>query len=288
VIVVAGGTGVLGREVVARLVAAGQAVRVLTRDATRARQVLGDGVKLAVGDVRDRGSVTAAVDGASVVVSAVHGFLGGRGAGPAEIDVRGNATIATAAATAGADVVLLSVLGASASSPMELFRAKYAAEQQLRSAGAGWTIVRPAAYLETWIAIMRDTARKSGRPLVFGKGEQPMAFVSALDVAAVVANAATDPTMRGQVIEVAGARLTMCELAAAVQRADGRTTAPRHIPRGMLQLTGLLAGPISPSFARQNRAALVMDTTDLATHAESGQLSVPASRTLSAVLAGTS
>jgi hypothetical protein len=56
----------------------------------------------------------------------------------------------------------------------------------------------------------------------------------------------------------------------------------------MLQLTGLLSGPISPSFARQNRAALVMDTTDLATHVESGQLSVPAAPTLSAVLAATS
>lgn len=44
---------------------------------------------------------------------------------------------------------------------------------------------------------------------------QPIAFVSAMDVAAVVVRAATDSALRGQVLEIGGKRLTMNELAAA-------------------------------------------------------------------------
>ena len=261
-ILVAGGTGLLGRQVVARLCAEGRPVRVLSRDATRARELLGPHVEVVEGDVRQATSVAAAMAGVSVAVSAVHGFLGGRGAGPSDIDVRGNATIVSAAKGVGADVVLLSVLGASATSDLELFRAKWAAEQLLRASGTGWTIVRPAAYLETWTGILRDTAKKSGRPLVFGKGLQPIAFVSATDVARAVVDAVGDKALRGRVLELAGERLTLTALAAAVQYADGRTTVARHLPRGLLRLAGLLAAPISPAFARQNRTALAMDTID--------------------------
>jgi uncharacterized protein YbjT (DUF2867 family) len=286
VILIAGGTGVLGRELAAQLLAAGEGVRVLTRDPAKAERLLGGGVDIAVGDVRQPATLAQAMRGVAVVVSAVHGFLGGRGAGPQDIDVRGNAHLVDAAKTAGADVVLLSVLGASATSPIGLFRAKYAAEEQLRASGVAWTIVRPAAYLETWIDIMRQTAKKSGRPMVFGAGKQPIAFISAMDVAAVVARAATDAGLRGDVLEVSGPRLTMSELAEQVQRADGRTTAARHVPRPMLRLTAALARPVAPAFARQNKAALVMDTTDLGEAAGDAfaRLSLPSARTLPAVL----
>ena len=285
-ILVAGGTGLLGRQVVAQLLAAGESVRVLTRDEANARRLLGEHVEIAVGDVRQPATLALAVRGASVVVSAVHGFLGGRGAGPTEIDVQGNAALSSAAKTAGADVVMISVLGASPASPIELFRAKYAAEEQLRHSGAAWTIVRPAAYLETWIDIMRQTAKKSGRPMVFGKGEQLIAFVSATDVAGVVTRAVTDPSLRSQILEVSGPRITMSEVAEHVQRADGRTTAARHIPRLMLRMTSVLTRPVAPSFARMNEAALVMDTTDLGGAAGDAlaRLSLPAARRLSTVL----
>ena len=54
---------------------------------------------------------------------------------PATIDRDGNASLVDAAATAGAEVVLMSVVGAAADSPMELCRMKYAAEAHLREVG---------------------------------------------------------------------------------------------------------------------------------------------------------
>ena len=262
-ILVAGGTGLLGHDVVAQLLEAGEDVRVLTRDADAARRILGRDAQVAVGDVRQPETVREAVRGASVVISAVHGFLGGRGAGPQQIDVEGNAALAAAAAAEGAGMVLVSVLRASGESPIELFRAKWAAEQLVQESLSAWTIVRPSAYMETWIGVIRATAGKSGRPLIFGRGQQPIAFVSVADVARVVARAAVDETLRGQILEIAGPRCTMTELADAVRSADGGVNRPRHLPRGVLRATGVLARPFAPAFARQNVTALAMDTQDL-------------------------
>ena len=85
-IVVAGGTGTLGTRLVARLAEQGLAVRVLTRDPARAQHLAGRGVEVVRGDVRDPGSLTRALRGASTVISAVHGFAGHGGVSPASVD----------------------------------------------------------------------------------------------------------------------------------------------------------------------------------------------------------
>jgi len=249
--------------VVADLASHGHRVRVLTRDRSRAELVLTEKVDVVEVDVRLPAGLADAVDATTTVISAVHGFLGGRGAGPAEVDVLGNAHLLAAARDAGAEMVLLSAIGAAVDSQAELLRAKHAAECALRSSGVPWSIVRAGPFIETWASVLRDTARRTGRPLVLGRGLRPMAFVSVLDVAKVVARAATDPTLRGHVMEVGAGPMSMLELARAVQQADGRTEAPRHLPRTVLRLGAILTSPVSPAFARKNRMALVMDTTDL-------------------------
>jgi uncharacterized protein YbjT (DUF2867 family) len=247
-ILVAGGTGRLGSLVVADLVAAGLPVRVLTRDPSRARH-LASAVEVVGGDVRDRGSVERAVTGASLVVSAVHGFAGPGRVTPDSVDRRGNANLVDAAAAAGADLVLVSGIGASADSPMELFRAKFDAEQHLHASGAASTVVRASAFVELWAEIMT-------KPIVLGRGENPINFVSVHDVAAVVAHAAVDTGWRGRTFEVGGPRnLTFCELAALLQDVRGDDRTVRHVPRALLRA-------LSP-FVRKARAAVVMDTVDM-------------------------
>ncbi len=259
-IVVAGGSGLLGRQVVADLVLRGERVRVLVRDAARARAVLGGDVEVVAADVR-RVGLDKVLIGASAVVSAVHGFLGGRGAGPREVDQRGNANLIDTATAVGASVVLVSVIGAAADSPLDLFRAKHAAEQHLLASGVPWTIVRAGPFLETWLNILTQTAGKSGRPVVFGRGDRPVALVSAMDVAAVVSRAATDTTLRGQILEMAGEALTMTQLAQALQAARRWQGTVRHVPRSVLRALGALARPVDPAFARKNRAAADLDAT---------------------------
>ena len=263
-ILVAGGTGRLGTLVVNRLVIRGLPVRVLTRDRARAAHLAGDQVEVVTGDVRDRASLKPATAGVETVVSAMHGFMGPRGNSPATVDRDGNANLIDAMKAAGADLVLVSTVGAAADSPMELFRMKHAAEDHARASGVPTTIIRSTAFLELWIELLQQTAARSGRPLVFGRGDNPINFVSVADVAALVELAATDPTTRAKTLEIGGPdNVTFNELAEAVQTAGGRAGAPRHTPPVMLRLMAHTIGHLKPQLGRQARAALAMDRTDL-------------------------
>ena len=248
-ILVAGGTGRLGTLVVARLAARNLDVRVLTRDPTRAGHLGETAVEVVRGDVRDRESVDAAMHGITTVVSAVQGFAGPGRVSPASVDRDGNANLVASAAAAGADVVLLSVVGAAPDNPMELFRAKYSAEEHLRASGAGWTIVRATAFVELWADIMT-------KPIVFGRGNNPINFVSVGDVAAAVERTVIDVSLRGSVLEIGGPEnVTFNELAVLLQNLRGSSSKIRHIPRSLLRAMA----PLN----RQPRAGLAMDTIDM-------------------------
>jgi NADH dehydrogenase len=254
VILVAGGTGRLGTALVTRLVDRGEQVRVLTRDPGRAAHL--PAVDIVRGDIRDPASVTTAVAGAAAVVSAVHGFAEWR-ASPASVDRDGNRNLIDAAGRAGAHIVLVSVIGASPEHPLELFRMKAAAEDLLRAAGAPWTGVRAAAFLELYEELLRRTAGRSGRPMIFGGGRTPVQVASVSDVAAAVDRALADPTYRGRVVEVAGEALTFDELAARLEASLGAgARRPRHVPRGILRALAVDGGTPRGGLAA---AALVMD-----------------------------
>ncbi len=232
----------------------------LTRDISHAA---GLDVEVAIGDVRDPSTLAAAVKGASGVISAVHGFLGGRGAGPEEVDHQGNRNLMRAVDAGVEHFVLLSVLDAGPHHPMSLHRAKYAAEQSLHATSLSWTVLRPSSYVETWMDIVGDRLASGGPALVFGRADNPINFVSVQDVATLAARALTDPTLRGQTVDVPGtANLTMEQLA----RHLGASRI-RHIPRGALRVLSTILPPFAPAFARQTGAAIAMDTTDMAADA---------------------
>jgi NADH dehydrogenase len=264
VILVAGGSGRLGTLIVRRLEARSLSVRVLTRDRSRTAHLKGSRVEVIEGDVRDGSSLGGAMAGVSTVVSAIHGFGDIGNVSPASVDRDGNRNLIDAAAAANATVVLMSIVGASAEHPIELFRMKYAAEEQLRASGVPWTIVRATAFAEFWLDLLNQTAGASGRPVIFGRGINPINFVSVSDVAALVERAVVDPSTRGATFEIGGPEnVSFNELAASLQKASGRTAPPRHVPRTMLRLLAGVLGPIQPNRARQMRAAIAMDTMDL-------------------------
>jgi uncharacterized protein YbjT (DUF2867 family) len=263
-ILVAGGTGRLGTLLVKRLVNRNLPVRVLTRRPARAGHLEGKLVTVVSGDVRDPQTLAPAAAGVDVVVSGVHGFTDPHRNSLAAVDRDGNANLIEAAKSAGADLVLISTVGATADSPMELFRMKHAAEQAATASGVPTTIVRATAFLELWIDLLRQTAARSGRPLVFGGGQNPINFVAVADVAAAADHAVTDPATRGKTLEIGGPdNLTFDQLAQAVQAAAGRAAPPRHVPTVMLHLIANSIGRVKPELGRQARAALAMDRIDL-------------------------
>jgi uncharacterized protein YbjT (DUF2867 family) len=260
-ILIAGGTGNLGRRLIDVLAPLDE-IRVLTRDPTHAAGLCAHIVR---GDVRDAESTTAAVQGCSTVISAVHGFVGGRGAGPEAVDRDGNANLINAAAKQGVDrFILVSVMGATPDHPMSLFRMKYAAEQSLRETAMAWTIVRPSSYMQTWIEVIGGKLASGGPTLVFGRGENPINFVSARNVAAVIATVLANPAYFGSIIDVGGPdNITLNAFARELAAHRGVAGRIRHIRRVALRIMSVAAQPVAPPLARQAKAALTMDTAEM-------------------------
>jgi uncharacterized protein YbjT (DUF2867 family) len=261
-ILVAGGTGTLGTQVVKLLQQRGLEVRVLTRDRQRAAHLFDLGADIVEGDVGDPAAVQLAVDKARSVVSAIHGFAGTRNASPASVDRDGNRNLIRAARKAGVEhFVLVSVQGASPDHPMDLMRMKYAAEEELKASGLAWTIIRPTAYMETWCEVLGRPLLEKGKTQVFGRGRNPINWVSAYDVAGFVELSIVDPGMRGQVIEVGGPEnLTMTEFVDVFRSETASSGTVGNIPPAAMRLGAIVMSLMNPVMARQIKAGIVMDT----------------------------
>ena len=264
-IVVAGGTGTLGTALVPRLVQGHLPVRVMTRTAAEPAE----GVETVAADVTSPPDAARAVLGAATVVSAVTGFGPVRGVTARSVDLEGNRTLFAAARDAGVEhIVLMSVHDASPDHAIELFRMKYLAEQALRDSGLAWTIVRSTAYLETWVRLLCDPLILKGKTRVFGRGENPINFVSVQDVARIVEQAVLDPALRGRVVEVAGPQnVTMNEIIETFQAQTQMTGSIGHVPRNGLRAASVMLRPFNASMAALIRTALVMDTQDMTAEA---------------------
>lgn len=132
-ILVTGATGMVGRGVVAELLAAGQRVRALTRRPAEAN--LPDGVEVVGGDLDDPESLRAALDG----VERMYPFPTGRTA-------RG---VVAAASRAGVRrvVVLSGALADSDDSEDGYLAVEHAVEES----GLEWTHVRPGEFAANWL-----------------------------------------------------------------------------------------------------------------------------------------
>lgn len=274
-ILVVGGTGRLGTLVVTARLGRDDDVRVLTRDVARAAH-LPEQVDRVVGDLRDPDSLVGVLAGVRTVVAAAHGFVGPRGISPRTVDFEGNVNLLRAAEAVGAEVVLVSIVGAAADHPLELFRMKHAAEEHAHGSGVPTTIVRATAFTELWIELLRETAERSGRPLVFGRGDNPMNFVSVDDVARLVDLAIDDQSTRGASLDIGGPdNISFNELVAVLRTADPTLGPPRHIPPPALAVMGATVGRLKPELRRQARTALFMDRADLVLEGGSGRERFP-------------
>jgi uncharacterized protein YbjT (DUF2867 family) len=263
-ILVAGGTGHLGIELVPLLTARGIPVRVFTRDPDRARQRLGETPEFAKGDARSPHSLEAALKGVDTVVSAMTGF-GPRAPGPRAVDYEGNLNLIRVAEAAGVHrFVLVSIHGATGDHAMELWRMKHRAEEALRASRLDWIIVRPNAFMELWAEIIGGPIFKDGKATVFGRGDNPINFNSAKDVACFIELALFDPSLSRTILSVGGPEnLTLNQLVSQIERAAGRTAVVKHVPLPVMRLMSLVMRTIKPDVAAMIQGGIAFDTVDM-------------------------
>jgi uncharacterized protein YbjT (DUF2867 family) len=262
---IVGASTELGKATARRLLAQGQHVRALGRAPEKFADLAAAGAEVAQGDLLDKASLARACAGMDAVLASAAAFISAGGNVPAKVDDLGNRDLIDAARAAGVKrFVLTSIHNASTKHPIDIYRAKARAEQHLRASGLSYTILRPAVLTEKFVFLTGDAIQKSGKALIFGRGENPISMVSVEDVAAVAVRALTTDALHDRAIELWGPEaITFTQLVEAVDRALGRHSKRQHIPRGMLALMRVIARPFSPQFARQAASGYLMDTADL-------------------------
>ena len=264
-ILIVGASGRLGSVVVQRLLAQGKAIRVMTRDPRSLAHLQRQGVEIASGDLRDPASLASACRGVEQVLAAAHALDGKGDNNPRTVDDKGNRHLIDAAKAAGVKhFIFISVQGAGPASPLEFFRIKYHTEEYLRASGLDFTILRPGAYMELWAQLIGQPIQEQGKTTIFGRGNNPINFVSVEDVARFVSIALDDARARNAVIEVCGPEnLTTNQLAEVFERPSGRQAKKRHIPLLMMRVTFILVRPLNPAMSRLIRNGIYMDTANL-------------------------
>jgi NADH dehydrogenase len=226
-----GGTGFVGRYVAQRLAHRGWRIIVASRHPDRALPLKTAGavgqVVPVFADVRDDGSVAAAVAGADAVVNLV-GILFERGRQRFDA-VHGEAAgrVARAAAAAGATrFVQISAIGASADSPSAYARTKAAGEAAVRSAFPAATILRPSVIFgpeDGFFNLFAGLARMAPVLPLYGGGTTRFQPVYVQDVADAVVACLEGEGAAGQTYELGGPRVySFRELMALTLKQTGR------------------------------------------------------------------
>ena len=261
-ILVAGGTGVLGTAIVRRLIESGLAVRVLTRRRDRARALESAGAQVRIGDLRDRSSLAEACHGVTHVITTANAFMGTGAQSVDAVDELGNRNLINAARTARVrQFVLTSARVPDAYRAIDFFAAKAHTEAYLRKSGLPWTILRPTAFMETWAMIVGDPLVRTGRTRIFGSGRNPINFVAVDDVAAVAVMTLDRPDAVKSVIEIGGPEdLTLLDVADIFEKVTGRGGWRIRLPVPMLRVMAAVVPLINPVFGRQVQAGLLTAT----------------------------
>ena len=249
-VVVVGGTGMLGSQVVTELLSRGRPVRALVRPGSDASRLEQAGAEIARGDMMDLPSLRLAMDGADAVVSTAAGYTRHSKGDTDEIDTIGNANLAQAARQAEVRrFVLTSILTCDQTPNVPHFWHKKVAEDRLEQQGVPFVALRPGAFLDMITQMGGDPFAKR-RLMWFGSATIPLTFVLTADLAGYLAAAVDAPGVDGQRIDIGWDRpVSMQEIARIAGDLLGQPVKVRTVPTPVVDVATGVVGRFNPMVA---------------------------------------
>jgi uncharacterized protein YbjT (DUF2867 family) len=243
---VVGGTGQLGGLIVRQLLQHDTDVRVLVRSKSTYQPLLEAGALPVFGDLKDRASLDAAVDGVDVVITTANAVAA---TGPdtiESVDLLGNRNLIDAARAAGVGrFIFTSALGSTTDSPVPFMRAKSLTEEHLRASGMPFTILAPNFFMEVWIGAIVGLAVAQGRPVTLvGAGRRKHSMISMADVAAFALASVSHPAAINRYLTLGGPQaLSWRDVVSIYEQLLGRpvgiqTVAPGEVVPGLPPIAG--------------------------------------------------
>jgi uncharacterized protein YbjT (DUF2867 family) len=244
-ILVLGATGHYGRHIVGSLLAHGAQVRALSRNASAARQVVGDTPEIVEGDLASPEAVARALAGVGGLVVSVSAMTPTQSRRMKAIEQDAVIAALDAAAQFGvARVVLVSVYDYEpeviARLRLEVPGIKQAVETHLARSPLNWTVLGAPPSMELFFAMLR------GNRMVVPGGGPPAGLpsVSPVDLGEVAAQAVLRDDLAGLRLRVPGPDvLTFAEAARRLSAVYGREIRVRRIPLVLPRIARALTRP---------------------------------------------
>lgn len=271
-ILVTGGTGLVGRHLVRALLANGHRVRCLVRSVDIARQVLPPEVELVRGDINDSEAANKACMGVDRLFHLV-AVIREKGEVTFEhINVEGTLNLVIAAGQAGVKhFVHMSALGACDNPRYKYAYSKWRGEETVKQSGLAWTILRPSVIYGDgfgFIDRMAQSLEFTPRPFVPvpGKGTALFQPIAAEDVARCLVRIVENRSLTGKIIEIGGPEhLSYLQILDLLLDRMGEKRYKLFIPMFLMRLTVPLLGsvlrdpPVTPIELKQMELDNVTD-----------------------------
>jgi uncharacterized protein YbjT (DUF2867 family) len=254
----------MGRVVARELLAAGERVRVMTREPRRAEALRQAGAEIMQADLLDRESLGLACEGAVTVLAAAHSLFG-RGTGASvHVDGRGHRDLIDAASRNGVRhfVYTSAVDFGPEFHAIPFVRIKYETEAYLAASGLPHTILRPTAFMEPHAHTLLGLPVAHGRrTVIFGDGTASRNFVAPEDVARVAVAVICDASNGGGIIDVAGPQnLTDREVIQIYERLSGKAAKVSRVPLAAIRLASVFFRPFHPGISQALQMTVALQT----------------------------
>lgn len=264
-ILLVGGSGTLGKPTAQLLVKAGYPLRLMTRYPEKVDSFRSAEMEILKGDLIDSDSLKIACEGMDLVIAMAHSLLGVGKYRSAKVDVKGHKSLLDIAKSAGVKFfVYISVVGAGANQTIDFWRNKFEVEQYLQHSGLNYIIIRSTAFMETHIhELMGKGILKNGKAFIMGKGNNPLNFVSIIDVAQLILMAIKNPEAQNAIIEIGGPdNLTRNQIVQLYEKHSGKKVKCTYLPIGFLNFLSKLFKPFHQGVSRVLALGEVLDKTD--------------------------
>ena len=235
VVLVTGATGRQGGAVLRHMLLKGWKLRALTRKTNNhaAQELARSGVELVQGDLEDPASLPRAVQGAYGVYSVQDFWAVG-----AKREVQQGKNIADAAKKGNVQhFVYSSVGGAERNTGIPHWESKWEVEKHIRGLGLPATMIRPAAFMETYYIDQVEIGILKGKLADPVRGDKPYQTIATDDIGAFVALAFERPNeFIGKELEIAGSELTNVEAAKVFSAVLGKPVKFQKLPLPLVRL----------------------------------------------------
>ena len=263
-ILVTGGTGKIGRDLVQDLQARNCPFRVMVRSKDAIRPFEAQGIKAVLGDFDHPGACADALAGVNQVF-----LLTVPQPGTPSLE---REFLKTCKAQGVLHVVRLSAMGANPGSASGLLRCHGACEAQLEASGLSWTILRPTMFMQNLVQHFGPVVAKEST-LYAPAGEARLPWVDTRDIAVVAGTVLTSSGHENLVYELTGPdALTYAQVAERLSTMLGRRIAFVEVPDGAARqaMTGMGLSPwlaegmlaLYHLFKANGATALVLDTVE--------------------------